>query len=339
MCPKNRNSSINLLITCIIPTLFIMIVNLEESASALPSSNGVFVPEETSEHACTWMIFGGHYGLYDDWTDHVQRAVCRVARTIAQFEPVKMVVTQSNRRKARRYCGPTVELVNAPSNFRRADIWMRDTAPIFVKQANGTMSAVSLNFNGWGNKQDPTTDKLIAEYVATLAGVTNLQRANIVGEGGGVEFDGEGTIMLTESSWLNPNRNPGKTKAQIEAEMSRLFGVSKFIWLPGIAGKDITDGHVDFYARFVRPGVVIANYDDWSYEKAVTTKSLEILNAAIDAKGRRLEVHVVSPPSKTRPQFEGPGFASGYINFVIVNGGILVPEFGDRSSDKTAFVC
>jgi agmatine deiminase len=106
--------------------------------------------------------------------------------------------------------------------------------------------------------------------------------------------------------------------------------------LPGIKGKDITDGHTDFYARFARPGVVVAGFDPdpQSFDHAVTKKHLEILKAATDADGRKLEVVVLEAPRTVRKKDED--FAAGYINFYVCNGAVIAPEFGDARADANA---
>lgn len=157
-------------------------------------------------------------------------------------------------------------------------------------------------------------------------------------EGGGIEVDGQGSAIITESCVLNQNRNPGMSKAECEALLMPLLGLRKIIWLPGIRGKDITDGHTDFYARFARPGVVVAGYDPdpASFDHAVTQKHLEILRTSTDADGRQLEVIVMEAPSTIRPAFETSDFAAGYINFYVVNGAVIAPEFGDAMADRKA---
>jgi agmatine deiminase len=120
-----------------------------------------------------------------------------------------------------------------------------------------------------------------------------------------------------------------------------MLGLRKIIWLPGIKGKDITDAHVDFYARFVKPGVVIANLDNdpQSYDYAVTRTHLDILKKATDADGKRLQIHTLSPPLKLRNNKftrNNADFAPGYINYFPVNGGIIAPQFGDASADAAS---
>jgi agmatine deiminase len=188
-----------------------------------------------------------------------------------------------------------------------------------------------------GKKQDFDFDAEVAAFVARRAGVRHI-RADLVLEGGGIEVDGHGTAIITESCVLNDNRNPGVNKTQCERELKRLLGLEKIIWLPGIKGKDITDGHTDFYARFVRPGVVVAGYepDTKSFDHEVTKRHLEILRMTTDVEGRKLEVVVLEGPSRVRERFASNDFAAGYINFYVCNGAVIAPEFGDPRTDAAA---
>lgn len=291
------------------------------------------MPEEGDPHKRTWMAFGASEAIWGAaLLPEVRRNLARIAQAIAQFEPVSMLVRPEDLDLARGLVGPSVELVEAPLD----DLWMRDTGPVFVT-GNGAKAGVNFNFNGWGEKQEYGRDAGVAGFVADRAGVATLP-TDLVLEGGGIEVDGEGTALITESCVLNKNRNPGWSKADVEAELGPLLGLDKIIWLPGIKGKDITDGHTDFYARFARPGVVVAGLDTdpESWDHDVTKRHLDILKSATDAKGRKLEVVVLEAPSFVRPEFESDDFAAGYINFYICNGAVIAPEFGDPETDQAA---
>ena len=171
----------------------------------------------------------------------VRRDLVLIATTIARYEPVSMLVRPEEMDLARGPIGAAnIELIAAPVD----DLWMRDTGPVFVKTDSG-WGGVDFNFNGWGGKQEHHRDANVAEFVAARAGVQTL-RTDLVLEGGRIEVDGRGTAIIAESCVLNDNRNPGLSKPQVEAELDRLLGITKVIWLPGIAGRDITDGHTDF---------------------------------------------------------------------------------------------
>lgn len=292
------------------------------------------MPDEGEPHRATWMAFGASERV---WGKRLLRPVreqlAGIARAIAAFEPVHMLVREEEYELAERLCGGKVRLEVLPVD----DLWMRDTGAVFVKNAAGHLGGVDFNFNGWGEKQTYARDAEVASFVAERAGAQRLS-TELVLEGGGIEVDGQGTALITESCVLNANRNPGLSKAACEAELRRLLGLHKIIWLPGIAGRDITDGHTDFYARFAAPGVVVAGLDEdpASYDHAVTRRHLEILRGATDARGRRLRVAVMKGPGQVRRELETPEFAAGYINFYVCNGAVIAPQFGDARADANA---
>jgi agmatine deiminase len=293
-----------------------------------------FMPDESEPHQRTWMAFATSEKIWGkNLLPVVRRNLATIAKTIAKYEPVSMLVTKDDYDIAYDLVGSTVQLVVAPLD----DLWMRDTGPVFVLSDRGEKAAVQFNFNGWGEKQKFDRDAKVAGFVAGQAKSKVINTVLIL-EGGGIEVDGHGTAVITESCVLNKNRNPGVSKAQCEVELKKLLGLEKIIWLPGIAGKDITDGHTDFYARFAKQGVVVAGYDPdpKSYDHVVTKKHLEILRKSTDAQGRKLEVIVMEGPTTVRKQYASDDFAAGYINFYVCNGAVIVPEFGDAKADRAA---
>ncbi|BEP68080.1 MULTISPECIES: agmatine/peptidylarginine deiminase [unclassified Variovorax] len=292
------------------------------------------MPDEGDAHRATWMSFGPSERVWGRrLLKPAREHLAQIARTIAAFEPVHLLVREQEHDLAARLCGNRVTLEVQPVD----DLWMRDTGPVFVRNGAGEWAGVDFNFNGWGNKQSHARDAEVAEYVTDAAEVQRL-RTRLVLEGGGIEVDGAGTAIITESCVLNANRNPGLRKEACEAELKRLLGLRKIIWLPGIAGRDITDGHTDFYARFAAPGVVVAGLDDDpdSYDHAVTRRHLEILRQATDARGQRLRVEVLRGPESLRNTYESDEFAAGYINFYVCNGAVIAPQFGDARADGNA---
>ncbi|WP_175649810.1 agmatine deiminase family protein [Pseudomonas sp. Marseille-P9899] len=297
-----------------------------------------FMPDEGERQRHAFIAFGAQEAIWEDFTADVQAALGRIARAIARYQPVTVLCREDERELAEELCGSdnTRFLVTELD-----DIWMRDIGANFLTTEEGGLTALDFNFNGWGNKQRHSKDARIAALLAGQSGARHL-RSELVGEGGGIEVDGHGTGIMTESCWVNGNRNPGWSRDDVEAELKACLGLRKIIWLPGIRGKDITDAHVDFYARFVSPGVVIANVDTdpESYDHEVTRAHLEILRNATDAEGRKLTVHTVSPPLKPRKSpfsRNNPDFAAGYINYFVINGAVIAPQFGDREADRAAF--
>jgi agmatine deiminase len=258
------------------------------------------MPDEAAPHRCTWMAFGPDEEVWDDLLDEVRKNLAAIAKAISRFEPVMMLVRPDERKLAAKLCGDRVTLIEADLD----DLWIRDSGPTFVLNDQHELGAVDLNFNGWGNKQHHELDATVAERIATIARATRLT-TDLVSEGGGIEVDGAGTAIVTESCMVNDNRNPTFTKSEIESTLKSLLGLRKIIWLPGIRGQDITDGHTDFYARFARAGVVVAGLemDRKSFDYEVTRKHLEILNQTTDAHGRKLEVVTLESPRQVRQKF------------------------------------
>lgn len=170
-----------------------------------------------------------------------------------------------------------------------------------------------------------------------------LIRSRVRLEGGGIELDGEGTFMATESSVIGPLRNEGLSRQEIEVELARLLGVRKFIWIPGRIGLDITDCHIDAEARFIRPGVVVlcrprAGCEPVYWE--IYQEMRAILEAETDARGRQFEIHDVEEPDLVLVKGDFPGEeaepAASYVNFYFTNGGLVIPAFGDAEADQKA---
>ena len=305
-----------------------------QGANRADASRTWFMPDEAAPHKRTWMAFGASTAVWGrKLLPDVQRNLATLARTIARYEPVTMLVRPGEMALARELTASVVELVACPLD----DLWVRDTGPVFMINRQGHKAALDLNFNGWGNKQAHAQDAKVAAVVARHAGVAVLN-TTLVLEGGGIETDGQGTAIISESCVVNANRNPGLTRAQIDAGLKALLGLGHIIWLPGIKGRDITDGHTDFYARFVRPGVVCAGFDadPQSFDHEVTKRHLALLRAATDAQGRKLQVIVLEAPGTVRPRHESKDFAAGYVGFYVCNGAVIAQEFGGRRADLAA---
>ncbi|WP_455357063.1 agmatine deiminase family protein [Streptomyces sp. SYSU K217416] len=305
------------------------------------------VPGEESPHKRTWMSWPSSSTIWGSLLSKIQADIAKLAKEIARYEPVVMCADGSSAAsRARSMCGSTVTVI---SSVPVSDCWMRDTGPLFRVDGAGGLDAFGLNFNAWGENATrfygiPASaydkDRAVAQKLAAYTGVPFAKSA-VVGEGGGVEYDGDGTLMATESCWVNANRNPGKSRSQIEAELLSRFGASKMIWLPGVTGQDVTDGHIDGTARYIGPGVVMVQLggavrpDVWT-ENAQAMH--DVLVNATDARGRRLQVLTIEGPD-TLPRIS-PGkrqdFLSSYMNWTVTNGAVITTQFGDTAKDAAA---
>lgn len=228
---------------------------------------------------------------------------------------------------ARAALGAVAELVAA----RYGDIWLRDTGPIFARHG---AERVALRFatNSWGGKYDLPDDATVGDEVAQHAD-TPVLRFDFVLEGGAVDHDGEGTVLTTRQTLLNPNRN-GWSKPQAENALAEALGAKKIIWIDEGLKNDHTDGHIDNIARFVGPGRVVcqapAGADDPNAETLDAIAAT--LAAATDAAGRRLEVIRIPGVGLYRNALGDVGPAS-HMNFIIANGVVVVPVYGTATAD------
>ncbi|MFD7983537.1 agmatine deiminase family protein [Kitasatospora indigofera] len=292
------------------------------------------MPAEWQPHTRTFMAWPALEEVWGDQLAAVRRDIAGVAQAVAGFEPVVLMARPDQSTEARRLCGDSVEVLDLQVD----DLWARDTGPTFVTGPPG-LAGVDFNFNGWGGKQTHDNDGRVAAALLGHYGIRRIQ-AQVTAEGGAVEVDGEGTLMATESSLVNPNRNPGRTRDQIQAALQELLGVQRVIWFQGVAGKDITDCHVDALARFAEPGVVVlhrpgpdAPPDIWS---TASDQALQVLRTATDAKGRSLRVVELTEPDFSKIDGGGDDFLATYLNYYVVNGGVIMPRFGDRDADARA---
>jgi agmatine deiminase len=227
---------------------------------------------------------------------------------------------------ARRLCGPSVNIVAMPID----DSWLRDSAPTIVVHLDGRRAAAAFTFNAWGGKYHPhDQDATLGERLAALAGLP-AYRSKLVVEGGGFLSDGEGTLITAETCVLNPNRNPGWTKAEAEAELRAMLGVQKVIWLPGDVTDTETDGHVDGYVAFVKPATVLCEVvaDPQDPRYPIMAENRKVLESETDARGRRFSlVPIVEAPRSAVPD-GADGYCRSYVNFYIANGAVIAPAYG-----------
>jgi agmatine deiminase len=310
------------------------------TASGQPADNqsggaGWFAPADHLPHTRTWMAWPARKDIWGRDLPGVRRDVAAVAQTIARYEPVALVARPNQARQAARACGKGVEIVPLVND----DLWMRDMGPVFLVDGRGGLAGLDMNFNGWGHKQVHPNDHKIAREILALLGVRRIV-APFVAEGGALESNGVGTVMATESSIVNPNRNPGKSKATLTREICTALGARKMLWVPGLKGHDITDDHIDGLARWVRKAEVVVDQPADRHATNVWAVSerqaLRILRRSTNASGQRLRCRI-SRESATIPRHENPNlFVNVYVNWYLCNGAVMMPKFGDRSADHAA---
>ena len=230
------------------------------------------------------------------------------------------------------------ELVTASVLFERhpyGDIWLRDTGPLALFDGSARRFARKFRFNGWGGKYVLPHDTEVSAAVARAAGIEASAMPWVL-EGGSIEVDGQGTCLTTEQCLLNPNRNPGMTREQLEHGLAEALGVSKVLWLEDGLLNDHTDGHIDTIARFVAPGKVVcmeaAGKSDPNHD--VMAQIARDLSAMTDALGQKLAVARIPSPGAVLDD-DGRVMPASYLNFYIANTTVVVPTYGSPA-DRVA---
>ncbi|MFF8847069.1 agmatine/peptidylarginine deiminase [Streptomyces sp. NPDC015127] len=297
------------------------------------------MPAEWAPHERTWMAWPGPNPTFTDDGElaEARAAWAAVARAVRRFEPVTVIAGTGQSASARDLLGPDIEVVERDLD----DAWMRDIGPTFVTDGS-RLAAVDWVFNGWGAADWARWehDSKIARHVADLADVP-VHASPLVNEGGAIHVDGEGTVLLTDTVQLGPERNPGWTRQQVENEIHARLGTTKAIWLPrgltGDYGMYGTRGHVDIVAAFAGPGVVVTHTqpDPAHPDHEICKANVELLKSQTDAKGRRIEVVEVPAPTVLRDE-DGEWVDYSYINHYVCNGGVVLCAFDDPRDEIAA---
>lgn len=330
-------------------------------------------PAETSPHIATILGFPSRYSIAEEYYEAACNEIAHLAAAISEFEPVRLFCRPEDVDKAQAMVDKTIQESFGNTShifavpFLTNHLWVRDTGPVYVRGTDENNRrqrlAIDFRFSEWGKRkkiadhiraadglhwpimephqleENSTFAKRMIDWDILPSPVVRID-SKISLEGGALVIDGEGTLLATESSIIGEPRNPGISIEEIESELSRLLGVEKIIWFPGKKDLDVTDVHVDAEVNFIRPGVVIISQPHpsapgpWFEVYKEIRRTLEM---STDAKGRPFELYTLSEPdprSLGPLSYEEP--ATNYVNFYFVNGGVIVPQFGDVLRDRDA---
>jgi agmatine deiminase len=315
-------------------------------AERTPRSEGFYVPAEWEEHEGTWLQWPHdlHLEQHQMRLEHIWLEMTRV---LHQHEVVHIVVPDE---PARDHVAHQVAHYGFDEThidlhvFPTDDVWVRDSGPIFMVNDKGELAATDWNFNGWGERYPYDKDTKVPAGIADILSVP-VFTAPVTLEGGGVEVNGKGTLLATRSSIINPNRNPGKTREEIEQALRQYLCVEHFIWLSGKDGMGDTDFHIDGAARFVDESTVLYSWtDDASHPRyPYFRQHLHELEQAVTESGEALTLVPVPVTEarvyktfggSSRAPFELEPSLGLYANFYIANDVVLVPVYGDANGAR-----
>ena len=305
-----------------------------------PQGAGYRMPAEWEPHAATWLAWPHNADTWPDHLHRVRRTWVEIIRALAAGEAVNLLVNDAGSEAA-----ASALLRGAGVDLRRVafhriptvDVWIRDYGPTFVTRGpgSGALALVNWRFNAWGLKYpDYVADDTVPSRINESLGLP-ASAPGIVLEGGSIDVNGAGVCLATEECLLNPNRNPGLTRDEVEARLRSALGIRSVVWLPaGLRGDD-TDGHVDNLARFVSAttAVCVVEEDPRDENHLALRENYRRLAAAADARGRRLEVVPLPQPDPVTAA-DGSRLPASYANFYVANGVVLVPLYrGPKDRD------
>jgi agmatine deiminase len=314
-----------------------------------PKSLGWRMPAEWEPHAATWLAFPHKRG---DWPGRAEAIIWVYAEIVKQLtrgERVRILIRNAREGALARNIFARVGADLKQVDFVRCDTnrsWTRDYLPTFlVRNQTGTrgklrrIGATKWRFTGWNrypdHKLDDQAGLLVASRYAEQAfypqAISQGRTNRAILEGGAIDVDGEGTLLTTESCLLSSRRARHKTLGRSESErlLRDQFGIDCVVWLKeGIVGDD-TSGHIDDFARFVRPGVVVLCSEKRRADPntRILAEAGERLRSAQDARGRRLQI--VSLPMPEPVVDRQVRLPASYANFYIGTECVLVPTFND----------
>lgn len=291
-------------------------------SNSTPAADGYYYPAEWEHHEMTIMVMPPpqNWKGYGIPLNDVRGQWADVANKLIDYEPVLMVVDPQERKHVEKLLSRKIELIEFAVN----DGWSRDSGPMFVVNKDGDARVAGFTFNGWGAKFPPYSDDALLKARLCKHLDTPMYAIDLCLEGGAVAVDGEGTLITTEQCLLNKNRN-ADDRVAIEKKLNESLGTKQVIWLgKGLEPDPVTDGHIDGLAAFAEPGTVLLHTTDDKNDPnfAICQDAKKRLQAATDAKGRKLEVIDIPLDGDV-----------SYMNFYIANDCVLVPITTDPDQD------
>ncbi len=313
-----------------------------------PASLGYHMPAEWAPHRGTWLSWPHRESSWPGKFEPVPAVFAALVRELAGVEEVHINVSgpvmaaEVTERLAGAGVpardlgaagttpapkGARVFLHHNPTN----DAWCRDHGPCFVQRETASgrreQAIVDWGYNAWGGKYPPfDADDVIPTRIGAHFKL-RVFHPGIVMEGGSLDVNGRGTLLTTESCLLNPNRNPGLSRGQIEQSLRDYLGVRKVLWLgDGIEGDD-TDGHVDDLTRFTdeQTIVTVVEEDPRDANYAPLRENLDRLRGMTDQDGRPFRI--LTLPMPPAMHHDGQRLPASYANFYIANELVLMPGY------------
>ncbi|MBL6829215.1 MAG: agmatine deiminase family protein [Puniceicoccaceae bacterium] len=325
--------------------LWIAVSNFSESvilslmaAFKTPKELGYRFPAEWEQQEAIWFAWPVRRTLWPECFDRVRKQLAALYVLAARYQFVRVLCVAEEQPILRKLMAShgddsAVELYD----YQTDDVWIRDYGPLFlIHDHKQELCITDWRYNAWGNKfPEQQKDDRATAWIAEQLGLCHYE-FNQVLEGGAVESNGAGYILTTEVVLLNPTRNGDTTPTKIEQQLSSGLGADAILWLRnGLVGDD-TDGHIDNLARFFKAdGILIAEATDTEDSNyCALAENTRCLQDFRTLQGKPFDLVKLSLPDPITHQ--GQFLAASYLNFVVLNGAVLVPTYGQPKNDATA---
>lgn len=312
--------------------------------SDLDNTNILYtMPDEGEAHYATWIQWPHHYQYGMNYRNSLDQTWVAMTKALVTSEIVNIIAYDETEKrriiKLLDNAGIPLEGIRF-FIFKTDDVWVRDNGPIYARDTAGNLVIQDWGFNGWGRKNDDQTG-LPIQYSNCDAIPSKIAEAQekliidlskiMINEGGSIEIDGHGTLMACKSSILNPNRNSGLTQVEAEQIFKKYLGVSNFVWLDGVPGLELTDQHIDGFARFGNSTTIVTMERNDLLEFDVKSSDIDKLYRAKNIHGQPYELVKLPLTRNTVKTAKGYdlGYKGSYVNYYIANTVVLVPNYAD----------
>lgn len=316
------------------PILFILGICIFVCMNSFGQNIRYVMPEESSLHEGTWLQWPHQYTYGLTYRNRLDQTWVDMTKSISASEKVHIIAYNNSEQNRIISLLNTagVSLTNVDFYLHPTDdVWVRDNGPVFVYDTLNNIKILDWGFNGWGNDAPYSLDDIVPQNVSSDIGIIRLDLSAMVLEGGAIEHDGHGTMVATKSSVTHISRNPGLTQAQIEDYLTIYMGITKFIWLDGLYGTEITDMHIDGFARFANDSTIVTmNNTDLAYWEVPPADISTLYNASdMNNRAYRLVYVPLTQNDVTTLYGNDLGYKGSYVNYYIANTVILVPNYND----------
>lgn len=295
-----------------------------------------YFPAEFEPQSFVQLIFPHPKSDWSAYLEEARKTFVNIATAIARYQPCLIVCDDIDVVKG--YFDDQTNLIF--TQYQTNDTWARDCSALTViDEEEGEPTLLDFTFTGWGGKFDASLDNGMSAALAPLYGAP-METVDLILEGGGVESNGIGSLLVTAETLLNPNRNTHLNKAETEAILKKEFGVEQILWLNhGYLAGDDTDSHIDTLARFIDTDTIMyVKCDDKTDEHYEALKKMEEeLMDLRDLEGEPF--NLIALPMCTPAYYDDERLPATYANFLIINDAVLLPVYNDPHDNEAIEIC